>query len=96
MGRSASRSSRVHMGRIRSALRAQVQYGKMYLAMKLRRIRVPTSLLLVAGTLTGFFMLGLLMLSVVVIDIVSTLFLLCRKLLGLSRHPQGNAFMPRS
>ncbi len=95
MSRTASRRSRVRIGRIRSALRAQGQYWKMYLAMKLRRIRVPTPLLLLAGALTGFFMLGLLMLSVVMIDIISTLFLLCRKLLGLSRHPQGHAFMPR-
>lgn len=96
MNRTASRRSRVRMGRIRNALHAQGQYWKMYLAMKLRRIRVPTPLLLLAGTLAGFFMLGLLMLSVVVIDIISTLFLVCRKMLGLNRQPQGNAFTPRS
>lgn len=96
MSRTASRRSGVRMGRIRNALRAQGQYWKMYLAMKLRRIRVPTPLLLLAGTLAGFLMLGLLMISVVMIDIVSTLWLLCRKMLGLGRQPQGTAFMPRS
>jgi hypothetical protein len=36
------------------------------------------------------------MLSVVAIDVITTLFLLCRKLLGLGRATPGNAFMPRS
>lgn len=91
MSRTASGKSRVRMGRYRRALKAQGQYWKMFLAMKLRRLRVPAPLLLLAGTLAGFFMLGLLMLSVVVIDVISTLFLLCRKLLRLGRHHQGNA-----
>jgi hypothetical protein len=91
MSRTASSKSRVRMGRYRRALTTQGQYWKMYLAMKLRRLRVPAPLLLLTSTLAGFFMLGLLMLSVVVIDIISTLFLLCRKLLRLGRHHQGNA-----
>lgn len=91
MSRTASGKSRVRMGRYRRALAALGQYWKMYLAMKLRRIRVPTPLLILASTLAGFFMLGLLMLSVVVIDVITTLFLLCRKLLRLGRHHQGNA-----
>jgi hypothetical protein len=41
-------------------------------------------------------MLGVLMLSVVAIDVITTLFLLCRKLLGLGRATPGNTFMPRS
>nr|WP_243404538.1 hypothetical protein [Serratia liquefaciens] len=41
MSRSTSRKSRVRMGRIRSAMLAQMQYWKMYVAMKLRRVRVP-------------------------------------------------------
>jgi len=48
------------------------------------------------GALVSFFMLGMLMLSVVAIDVITTLFLLCRKLLGLGRAAPGNAFMPRS
>lgn len=96
MSRSTSRKSRVHLGRIRSAMRQQSQYWKMYAAMKLRRVRVPAPLVLLFGALVSFFMLGVLMLSVVAIDIVTTLFLLCRKLLGLSRGNQGTAFMPRS
>jgi hypothetical protein len=39
-------------------------------------------------------MLTLLMLSVVAIDVISTLLLLCRKLLGRG-HGEGRAFMPR-
>jgi hypothetical protein len=75
---------------------AQMQYWKMYAAMKLRRVRVPTPLVLLFGALVSFFMLGVLMLSVVAIDVITTLFLLCRKLLGLGRATPGNAFMPRS
>jgi hypothetical protein len=75
---------------------AQMQYWKMYAAMKLRRVRVPAPLVLLVGALVSFFMLGVLMLSVVAIDVISTLFLLCRKLLGLGRATPGNAFMPRS
>lgn len=86
MSRTASGKSRVRMGRYRRALTTFGQYWKM----KLRRLRVPAPLLSLASTLAGFFMLGLLMLSVVVIDVVSTLFLLCRKLLRLGRHHQGN------
>ena len=96
MSRSTSRKSRVRLGRIRSAMQSQGQYWKMYVAMKLRRVRVPAPLVLLFGALVSFFMLGVLMLSVVAIDIVTTLFLLCRKLLGLGRGTQGNAFMPRS
>jgi hypothetical protein len=75
---------------------AQMQYWKMYAAMKLRRVRVPAPLVLLLGALVSFFMLGVLMLSVVAIDVITTLFLLCRKLLGLGRTTPGNAFMPRS
>jgi hypothetical protein len=75
---------------------AQMQYWKMYAAMKLRRVRVPAPLVLLVGALVSFFMLGMLMLSVVAIDVITTLFLLCRKLLGLGRAAPGNAFMPRS
>jgi hypothetical protein len=75
---------------------AQMQYWKMYAAMKLRRVRVPAPLVLLLGALVSFFMLGVLMLSVVAIDVITTLFLLCRKLLGLGRATPGNAFMPRS
>ncbi|QGH63309.1 hypothetical protein [Serratia proteamaculans] len=96
MSRSTSRKSRVRLGRIRSAMLAQVQYWKMYAAMKLRRVRVPAPLVLLLGALVSFFMLGVLMLSVVTIDVITTLFLLCRKLLGLGRATPGNAFMPRS
>ncbi|CAI0934556.1 Uncharacterised protein [Serratia proteamaculans] len=96
MSRSTSRKSRVRLGRIRSAMLAQMQYWKMYAAMKLRRVRVPAPLVLLVGALVSFFMLGVLMLSVVAIDVISTLFLLCRKLLGLGRATPGNAFMPRS
>ncbi|CAI0726004.1 Uncharacterised protein [Serratia plymuthica] len=96
MSRSTSRKSRVRLGRIRSAMRQQSQYWKMYAAMKLRRVRMPAPLVLLFGALVSFFMLGVLMLSVVAIDIVTTLFLLCRKLLGLGRGNQGTAFMPRS
>jgi hypothetical protein len=96
MSRSTSRKSGVRLGRIRSAMLAQMQYWKMYAAMKLRRIRVPAPLVLLFGALVSFFMLGVLMLSVVAIDVITTLFLLCRKLLGLGRATPGNAFMPRS
>lgn len=96
MSRSTSRKSRVRLGRIRSAILAQMQYWKMYAAMKLRRVRVPAPLVLLVGALVSFFMLGMLMLSVVAIDVITTLFLLCRKLLGLGRATPGNAFMPRS
>ncbi|CAI1579931.1 MAG: hypothetical protein ACTH8H_03800 [Serratia proteamaculans] len=96
MSRSTSRKSRVRLGRIRSAMLAQMQYWKMYAAMKLRRVRVPAPLVLLVGALVSFFMLGMLMLSVVAIDVITTLFLLCRKLLGLGRATPGNAFMPRS
>ncbi|CAI1584997.1 Uncharacterised protein [Serratia quinivorans] len=96
MSRSTSRKSRVRLGRIRSAMLAQMQYWKMYAAMKLRRVRVPAPLVLLLGALMSFFMLGVLMLSVVAIDVITTLFLLCRKLLGLGRATPGNAFMPRS
>lgn len=96
MSRSTSRKSRVRLGRIRSAMLAQMQYWKMYAAMKLRRVRIPAPLVLLVGALVSFFMLGVLMLSVVAIDVISTLFLLCRKLLGLGRATPGNAFMPRS
>ncbi|CAI1696086.1 MULTISPECIES: hypothetical protein [Serratia] len=96
MSRSTSRKSRVRLGRIRSAMLAQMQYWKMYAAMKLRRVRVPAPLVLLLGALMSFFMLGVLMLSVVAIDVITTLFLLCRKLLGLGRANPGNAFMPRS
>lgn len=83
MSRSTSRKSGIGLGRrIRSALLAQKQYWKMYFAMKLRRLRVPAPLVLLGGSLLGFFMLTLLMLSVVAIDVISTLLLLCRKLLG--------------
>jgi hypothetical protein len=75
---------------------AQMQYWKMYAAMKLRRVRVPAPLVLLFGALVSFFMLGVLMLSVVAIDVITTLFLLCRKLLGLGRATPGNAFVPRS
>ncbi|CAI0945782.1 Uncharacterised protein [Serratia quinivorans] len=96
MSRSTSRKSGVRLGRIRSAMLAQMQYWKMYAAMKLRRVRVPAPLVLLLGALVSFFMLGVLMLSVVAIDVITTLFLLCRKLLGLGRATPGNAFMPRS
>ncbi len=96
MSRSTSRKSGVRLGRIRSAMLAQIQYWKMYAAMKLRRVRVPAPLVLLFGALVSFFMLGVLMLSVVAIDVITTLFLLCRKLLGLGRATPGNAFMPRS
>ncbi|MGE6471596.1 hypothetical protein [Serratia proteamaculans] len=96
MSRSTSRKSRVRLGRIRSAMLAQMQYWKMYAAMKLRQVRVPAPLVLLVGALVSFFMLGVLMLSVVAIDVITTLFLLCRKLLGLGRATPGNAFMPRS
>lgn len=96
MSRSTSRKSGVRLGRIRSAMLAQMQYWKMYAAMKLRRVRVPAPLVLLFGALVSFFMLGVLMLSVVTIDVITTLFLLCRKLLGLGRATPGNAFMPRS
>lgn len=96
MSRSTSRKSRVRMGRIRSAMLAQMQYWKMYAVMKLRRVRVPAPLMVLLGALVSFFMLGVLMLSVVAIDIITTLFLLCRKLLGLGRTDPGNAFMSRS
>ncbi|CAI0887587.1 hypothetical protein [Serratia quinivorans] len=96
MSRSTSRKSRVRLGRIRSTMLAQMQYWKMYAAMKLRRVRVPAPLVLLLGALMSFFMLGVLMLSVVAIDVITTLFLLCRKLLGLGRATPGNAFMPRS
>lgn len=96
MSRSTSRKSRVRLGRIRSAMLAQMQYWKMYAAMKLRRVRVPAPLVLLVGALVSFFMLGMLMLSVVAIDVITTLFLLCRKLLGLGRATPGNTFMPRS
>ncbi|CAI1495560.1 Uncharacterised protein [Serratia quinivorans] len=96
MSRSTSRKSRVRLGRIRSAMLAQMQYWKMYAAMKLRRVRVPAPLVLLLGALVSFFMLGVLMLSVVAIDVITTLFLLCRKLLGFGRATPGNAFMPRS
>jgi len=96
MSRSTSRKSGIGLGRrIRSALLAQKQYWKMYFAMKLRRLRVPAPLVLLGGSLLGFFMLTLLMLSVVAIDVISTLLLLCRKLLGRG-HGEGRAFMPRS
>ncbi|MEN4195245.1 MULTISPECIES: hypothetical protein [Serratia] len=95
MSRSTSRKSGSSLGRrIRSALLAQKQYWKMYFAMKLRRVRVPAPLVLLGGSLLGFFMLTLLMLSVVAIDVISTLLLLCRKLLGRG-HAEGRAFMPR-
>ncbi|MGQ8774128.1 hypothetical protein ACUTQ5_06755 [Serratia sp. NA_112.1] len=96
MSRSTSRKSGVRLGRIRSAMLAQMQYWKMYAAMKLRRVRVPVPLVLLFGALVSFFMLSVLMLSVVAIDVITTLFLLCRKLLGLGRATPGNAFMPRS
>ncbi|MFI8415697.1 hypothetical protein ACQKDS_05365 [Serratia sp. NPDC078593] len=95
MGRSTSRQSRVRRGKIRSAILAKIQYWKMYAVMKLRRIRIPTALMALTGALVSFFVLGLLMLSVVAIDIITTLLLLCRKVLGRGRH-HGNAFMPRS
>ncbi|HFK7186281.1 TPA: hypothetical protein ACG0BA_004824 [Serratia odorifera] len=95
MGRSTSRKSRVRLGRIRSAILAQVQYWKMYATMKLRRLRVPAPLAVLFAAMVSFFVLGLLMLSVVAIDIVTTLFLLCRKMLGRDRADSGNAFMPR-
>ncbi|MES3208393.1 hypothetical protein QDR00_06660 [Serratia ureilytica] len=96
MSRSTSRKSGAGLGRrIRSALLAQNQYWKMYFAMKLRRVRVPAPLVLLGGSLLGFFMLTLLMLSVVTIDVISTLLLLCRKLLGRG-DGEGRAFMPRS
>ncbi len=56
--------------------------------MKLRRLRVPAPLVVLGGSLLGFFMLTLLMLSVVAIDVISTLLLLCRKLLGRG-HSEG-------
>lgn len=96
MSRSTSRKSRVRMGRIRSAMLAQMQYWKMYAAMKLRRVRVPAPVVvLLFGAMVSFFMLAVLMLSVVAIDVITTVFLLCRKLLGLGRSAPGNAFMPR-
>lgn len=95
MSRSTSRKSRVRMGRIRSAMLTQMQYWKMYVAMKLRRVRVPAPLVLLFGAMVSFFMLAVLMLSVVAIDVITTVFLLCRKLLGLGRSAPGNAFMPR-
>lgn len=89
MGHSTSRRSRSRLGRIRSAMRAQAQYWKMYAVMKLRRLRIPTPLVLLAGAMMSFFVLGLMMVSVVAIDIITTLFLLGRKMLGAGRHPQG-------
>ncbi|CAI1633363.1 Uncharacterised protein [Serratia ficaria] len=96
MGRSTSRKSGVRLSHMRRALLAQKQYWKMYFSMKLRRVRVPAPLVLLAGSLVGFFMLAMLMLSVVAIDVISTLLLLCRKLLGRGRNNEGRAFMPRS
>ena len=94
MGRSSSRQSRSRLGRLRSAMRVQAQYWKMYAAMKLRRLRVPTPLVLLVGAVMSFFVLGLMMASVVAIDIITTLFLLCRKVFGAGRHPQGKRTMP--
>ncbi|CAI0691374.1 Uncharacterised protein [Serratia entomophila] len=96
MGRSTSRKSGTRLSRIRSAMLAQKQYWKMYFAMKLRRVRVPAPLVLLASSLLGFFMLAMLMFSVVAIDVIGTLLRLCRKLLGLGRNDEGRAFMPRS
>lgn len=95
MSRSTSRKSGAPLGRrIRRALLSQKQYWKMYFAMKLRRLRVPAPLLLLGGSLLGFFMMALLMLSVVAIDVIGTLLLLCRKLLGRD-NAEGRAFMSR-
>lgn len=93
MGRSTTRKSSARTGGIRSKLLAQVQYGKMYLAMKLRRARIPAPLVALFGAMLSILILGLLIASVVAIDIMTTLFLLCRKLLG--RGHKAGALMPR-
>lgn len=93
MGRSTTRKLSARKGGIRSKLLAQVQYGKMYLAMKLRRARIPAPLMALFGAMLSILILGLLIASVVAIDIMTTLFLLCRKLLG--RSHKAGALMPR-
>lgn len=93
MGRSTTRKLSARKGGIRSKLLAQVQYGKMYLAMKLRRARIPAPLVALFGAMLSILILGLLIASVVAIDIMTTLFPLCRKLLG--RSHKAGALMPR-
>lgn len=93
MGRSTTRKLSARKGGIRSKLLAQVQYGKMYLAMKLRRARIPAPLVALFGAMLSILILGLLIASVVAIDIMTTLFLLCRKLLG--RSHKAGVLMPR-
>ena len=96
MSRSTSRKSGIGTGRrIRSAL---LLAQEAILENVFRHEAAPsarTGAVGFAGRFAAwFFMLTLLMLSVVAIDVISTLLLLCRKLLGRGQS-EGRAFMPR-
>ena len=94
MSRSTSRKSGSSLGRrIRSAAGAEAILENVF-----RHEAAPSARTGATGSAGRFaarvFMLTLLMLSVVAIDVISTLLLLCRKLLGRG-HGEGRAFMPR-